>query len=484
MKKYREYMDGVQVSDTLRQRLAGLEQPGKRPVQWFRYGSMAAALLLVCGLGAWGLGRAGGWKALAANFRPAATTAPENAGVPVPDIALVEPGDVADPGKKTLGGYEVTDGVMTSYYVLPYIDYGDTGYMSKVSQIAADWDLPRGATRRDLTREEIIALTGGEDVLSTHLDWDGYTLTGWAAWYEDGSFWGAYIYGGWPGAGPAPVERFEFAVTANYLPPTCFAYPDSVTQEVRGLSVTAYGHDGESASVRRVSFMKGDYGYRFDLTGADAGLAEERVSRLVRQVADQGLALDTLSSDGAVPVHPYEADPSYGVGEPNYEDGVPAQETCPDCGAAYPAGTDHQCEICGYSLAPDARICETCGETIPAGMNHDCAMCDGYPAPHLCEVCGETYPEGTAHSHTCEVCGQSVQAGAAHSHTCGTCGQSIHAGEHHTHTCEVCGQTLAGGVEHSHGVTCPDCGQEYAVGAAHTCRQGEHHQEGHHGGHH
>ena len=456
MKKYREYMDGVSASDTLHQRLLGLDGSQKRPVQWKKYGALAAALLLVGGLGAWGMAH-GGWNALAAGFRPAATTVPETADEPVPDIALVEPGEAAEPGKKTLGGYEVTDGVMATYYILPYIDYGDTDGVYKVSQIAADWDIPAGAVKRELSQDEIAALMGGEDVLSTHLDWDGYTLTGWAAWYEDGSFWGVYVYGGYPGTGPAPVERFEFAVTADQLPPTCLADPSRVEQEIRGLTVSAYGHDGEAACTRRVSFMKDDYGYRFDLTGTDTGLAEERVSRLVRQVADQGLNLSGISPDGAKPV---EADPNYSVGEPNwndsgegeipefvpdydpaYEDGMPAQdgtpviEICPNCGAAYPAGSEHDCaatytcevcgqtcrmgqahshEICGYPLAPDTRICETCGETIPAGMNHDCAMCDGYPAPRVCEICGESY----------------------------------------------------------------------TAGAAHTCRQGGHHQEQHHGGHH
>ena len=222
MKKYKEFMDGVKAPDTLRQRLTELEASEKRPIPWKRYGAMAAALALVCGLG--GLGT---W-AMRANSLDSPIppypsnyqgTQPEN--IDVPDIAQAEPGDLTEPGQRTLGGYDVTEGTMSVHYVLPYIEYGEAG---GPNQDTLDWDIPQGAHKRDLSQEEIAALMGGEDVLSTHLDWDGYTLTGWGAWYEDGSFWGAYIngeevlYGG-------PGNSFEFAVTAGQLPPTCIAFP-------------------------------------------------------------------------------------------------------------------------------------------------------------------------------------------------------------------------------------------------------------------
>lgn len=403
MKKYMEYMDGVRASDTLHQRLLGLEAAEKRPVAWKKYGALAAALALVVGLGGYGMHyyntmvnpRGDKFLETTLAFDPEVH----------PDIAIVEPGDVTEPGEKTLGGYEVTSGsgpnAMVTYYVLPYIDYGDTDSVYKVSQIAADWDIPQGATRRDLTQDEIAALMGGEGVLSTHLDWGGYQLSGWAAWYEDGSFWGAYVYGA---AGLA--EHFEFAVTADQLPPTCFAYPGSVTQEIRGLTITADGYDsvatpggGVDASSRRVSFMNGDYGYRFDITGTSRALTEERVSRLVCHVADRGLELSVVG--GAIP----EFVPDY---DPTYEDGLPGYDSnCPYCvdGTVHthpydPAGpvsvSDAPAaseEICGYPLAPDTHVCEVCGEAVPNGMAHDCA------ATHTCEVCGQTLLAGVEHSH-------------------------------------------------------------------------------------
>lgn len=92
MKQYREYMDGVRVSDTLHRRLAELEAPARRPVPWVKYGSLAAALALVVGLGTWWLSREEAYDHLV-DYDPAA---PENEVVAVPDIALVDPGDITE----------------------------------------------------------------------------------------------------------------------------------------------------------------------------------------------------------------------------------------------------------------------------------------------------------------------------------------------------------------------------------------------------
>ena len=339
MKKYKEFMDGVKAPDTLRQRLTELETPEKRSIPWKRYGAMAAALALVCGLGglgAWAM-RAnsldGPIPPYPSNYQG---TQPEN--IDVPDIAQADPGDLTEPGQRTLGGYDVTEGTMSVHYVLPYIEYGEAG---NPSRYALDWDIPQGAHKRDLSQEEIAALMGGEDALSTHLDWGGYTLTGWGAWYEDGSFWGAYIDGIVPNYGAA-LNSFEFAVTAGQLPPTCFGYPSSVTQEIRGLTVTAdksdwenrFGEETASVHDRRVSFMKDDYGYRFEMSSGDPDMAEEMVSRLVCRIADKGLAL------------------TY---------------TCPYCGHTFPFGAVHNDPFIG---ADATYTCDVCGNTFPVGTVH------------------------------------------------------------------------------------------------------------------
>lgn len=159
MKRYQTFMDGVKAPDTLHQRLVELKQPGGRPAAWKKYAT-AAALALVVGLSGYGA-----WTAHI-NSRRAPLPSypsgyqgvyPEVGGVSEPDIALVEPGDAAGTGRRTLGGYEVAEGGMAAYYVLPYIDYGEV----EGAEMALDWDVPPGSVKRDLTREDIAALLGG-----------------------------------------------------------------------------------------------------------------------------------------------------------------------------------------------------------------------------------------------------------------------------------------------------------------------------------
>lgn len=334
MKQYKEYMDGIQASDTLHRRLTELEAPAKRPAAWKRYGGAAAALLLVCGLGGFGA-----WTAHVNSLehplppRPAGyqEVGPEG-DLGQPDIApegpgtLVEPGESQEPGMKTIGGYEVRDGEMASYFMLPYLEYSLKGGQS---QTMMDWALPQGSTRRDLTPEDIAALFGGEDALSLHLGWGGYELTGWAAWYADGSFWGAYLYGH-----KGPMDHFELALTAgDATPPTCIVYgEDGVVNTLWDVPVTAWGHDGKEGCDRRVEFLKDGCGFRFDITGSDAEQADNIVSRVVRWVLTEGVAAEDITPDGAVLAHPWEADPNYSVGEPNWNDSVDDYDSdCPYC---------------------------------------------------------------------------------------------------------------------------------------------------------
>lgn len=448
MRQYKSYMDHVKVSGDLHRRLAELEGPGKRPVPWVKYASLAAALALVCGLGGFGA-----WAAHINSRRallrsdPSAYQGvyPEVGGVNEPDIALEEPGDAAQPGMRTLGGYEVAEDGAAAYYVLPYIEYGE----EQGVEMPLDWDVPPGAVKRELTQEDIAALLGGEDVLADHLAWGvQYVLTGWAAWYEDGSFWGAYINGVCPNYG-APASKFEFAVTEGQLPPTCIVYPGSVEQNIGGVMVTAnscettdYFAESVPVSIRQVSFLAENYGYRFEVSSGDPELAEELVSRLVRRIIDQGIT--PLGQAGSYTCPGCGAYIEAGVEHDHTQDGSPRDRgenwcgtpgadteaypsdsflTCRTCGGGVPDGTEHYCkpdgsgghvcglcgaafpegkvhshEVCGLPLAPETWTCETCGEPVQHGMAHDCTMCSGYPAPHVCEMCGEAYPEGTAHA--------------------------------------------------------------------------------------
>lgn len=318
MKKYVEYMDGRQVSDTLHRRLLSLETPKGRPAAWKKYGAAAAALALAVGVGVYGLSQ-GGWDALADHYKPDSN--PEIADVGEPDIATEEPGGLEGPAMKTDGGYEVTDGEMVSYITLPAIEYG---MAEDMAELALDWDLPEGCTRRDLTREDIAALFGKAENLSGHLGWGDYEITGWAAWYEDGSFWGAYLNGH-----KGPLDHFELAFTAgDTIPPACIAYGDGgVVNELWDVPVTAWGYDGQDGVSRRVEFLHDGYGFRFDLTGSDQTQAASLVSRITRWLIVEGVAAQDVTADGAVLAHPDEAGPDHSVGEPNWAD----SGDCPYC---------------------------------------------------------------------------------------------------------------------------------------------------------
>jgi len=394
MKKYKEYMDGIKASDTLHQRLVGLETRSKRPVPWKKYGSIAAALALVCGLGAWGLNQ-GGWDALAARFRNASViaagweSAEDGPWAAQPDIAAVDPGDVTEPAEKTLGGYEATFGsgpeAIVTHYILPYIEYGAVKGSSD-QKISMDWAIQEGAAERDLTQDEITALLGGADAVSIHLDWNAYELTGRVWERADGSMLLCFLYGY-----SGPLDHFEFAVMDGQLPPTCIAYPGSVTQEVRGLTVTADKHDGEYGCSRRVSFMKGNFGYRFDLTSTDAEQAELLVSRLVCRIADKGLALWTVDKN----LETY---------------------TCPYCSQTFLVDDmrvhvhSFVGEVGSLSTEPyDANEAADPSYNAPAASaDPEDFICSGYPTPsgsetHTCPICGEALPVGVEHSH--ELCG-------------------------------------------------------------------------------
>ena len=310
MKKYKGYMDGVKASDTLHRRLVELDASKKRPGLWKRYGAAAAALVLVAGLGAWGLSYGGG---LAEAGHEIPDIVPEGEIIDAPDIAIEDPLETPEPGQKTLGGYEVPHDGMVAYYILLGIDYelSDTR-----SEMALDWDVPKGSVERELTQADLAALFGKEENLSVHLDWGGYELSGRAVWNEDGSLWGFWVNGS-----AGEHDHFELAVGVGMIPPTCIVDGDDVVTEVWDVPVTAWGYNGEYGCDRRVEFMNDGLGYRFDITGTDGSQTELLVSRLVRWLIVEGLETDAITSNGAVLSHPWEADPNYSVGEPNWNDG-------------------------------------------------------------------------------------------------------------------------------------------------------------------
>ena len=266
MDKYQKYMDSAEPSAEFQKKLKGMSAPKKAPV-WQRYGAMAAALALVIGLGGWGISKLPGRNDVG------------EIGEPVPEIGeVVAPIPRPDPMPDITpqaGGYEVSNGESVSWYMLPYIEYGQVPVDAKV-----DIALPVGVYRRDLTREELAALLDGETNLTQHLNWGGYELYAFAMLNRDGSLWQLYIGGS---KGDSGYEHFELQIRPGALPVSCLVYMDGgEVNEIWGTEVTAEAHDGTNASSRRLSFLHGDYGYRFEITGTDIEAVEEIAARTVR----------------------------------------------------------------------------------------------------------------------------------------------------------------------------------------------------------
>lgn len=280
MKQYRDYMDGVTVSDTLHEKLLGLTAP-KKTAHWQKYGAMAAALALVVGLGAWGLSRLPG------------TGAPAIGEVGEPDIA-VNPG-VEGPMMPTGGGYEVIDGEVAAYYVLPYLNYVDGG-----KGLSADYALaPPSAVNREATADDAARLVGGADNMAVHLGWDSALEWGGVVWLlEDGAPCSAALWAEGSGV------TFQIELLDGGAVPDCIRYPDDSyeTTEFCGVTITALKNTGyavidgvELGESRKVSFVTAEgMGCKLTIYGADSAEVEELCARFARWAIVEGFDLSAL----------------------------------------------------------------------------------------------------------------------------------------------------------------------------------------------
>ena len=374
MKRYKDYMDAVEVSDTLHEKLNDLEEPRKKSQPWARYGAAAAALALIVGAGAWGLSR-GGWSALMENFRPAAEVAPEIADVPAlypdPDIALEDPNgrpfvDPIPPGARTDGGYEVVHGdkndpnTMVSYYLLPYLEWADA---NALPQNSMDYVLaPPDAIRRDATWDDVLMFTGGEKAMADHLLWDGLDWSGTLWFLEDDTPCAASLYAEGKG-----IKGIDLSVSLEVMKggkvPSCVVLPKEYyeTSQWQDVKVTALKNGGymitdggaELNERREVSFFCGGTGYKLTLYTNDVGLANELCARFVRYAVDGGFHLYALSDEPAYDEDlpdkgfPPEVVPTANIlhpGDEGYVEPFPAPDGVPDEDNS--ASFDPNCPYC------------------------------------------------------------------------------------------------------------------------------------------
>lgn len=331
MKQYKKYMDNIQVSDTLHQRLLNLEAPQKRAPVWNKYNGVAALLAVALLTG----------PVLYTATRPEPLPPEleheklegEHEGPGQPDIAIVEPGESLEPGMKTIGGYEVYGedrgpNTVVSYCMLPYIEYGPP------SGTAVDISLaPPDGGLRDAGRDDVLALIGNEDALAAHLNWGGFAFSGTVGFEANGTVWMMSLWG--EGADAA----FSLQLSPGQLPPTCVVTDEQRTitnvwgVEVSGVnSAGAYGDTERGVYMdvsREVEFIANGVGCRLTVYGTQDGAVEELVSRFVRWAILEGLDLSGISPDGAKPL---EIDPNYSVGEPNWNDSADEYDSnCPYC---------------------------------------------------------------------------------------------------------------------------------------------------------
>ena len=355
MKRYKDYMDGVEVSDTLHEKLKHLDEPKKQSQPWVKWGATAAAFALVAGIGAWGLSR-DGWGALKENFRPnAATAVPEIADVGEPDIAfegpdlpMTLPGETPPKEPFVDYGYEVVgDGegpyTTVSYYFLPDLNWTDA---SAQPQTAADYALaPPSAISRDASLDDVLAFAGGERAMADHLLWDGLDWGGLFWFLEDGTPQAAALYA------DGHNLHFLLEVMKGGKVPSCIVFPDEYyeTSQWQGVEITAVKNGGymltdngvELNEKREVSFFCDGVGYKLTLYAGDAYRADELCARFVRYAvsgvsgASGGFHLDVLSTDGVLDCS------YYSVGEPNWEDGETG-EFVPGYDPAYEDGVPEE----------------------------------------------------------------------------------------------------------------------------------------------
>ena len=267
-KEYQAYMDAVEVSPALHRRLMGLSAP-RRANRWQRYGSLAAALVVLIGAAAFGLSRLGA-------------------------------GRMPEGGKEgTVGGYTVQEGDGEVYVELPRIAYGGNT-ADKMMDI--EYRAPEGSICRKITAEDVATLAGGEAALETHLNWGDFTWWGGQGIFlEDGCLWQMTLWG----EGEDMALSLE-VLAGDEVPPTCLIMPTDTVTDVMGVPVKGYtggiyGRDDEETGEtvlwlpesRTVEFAANGAGYRFQVYGAegDGERVEELVSRFVRLAVADGLNL-------------------------------------------------------------------------------------------------------------------------------------------------------------------------------------------------
>lgn len=266
MNDYRSYFNRIQAPDSLHRKLLSGERPEKRPAPlWVKYGGMAACFALIClaGFGVWRM------------------STPLVGG----DIYA----DSIIPGEKDTFGPGETPPAVAATPTTPPVSAGDEYELSPTerpmdphvtlvnfeggTELAANIAMPKGAFKKQLTREEMIGLLGGEDDAPWYLMWAGYDVGAEAIYDGAGGLWRITLSGREDG-----VNTFHMVLRPGALPEDCVVQNEAPT-EINGVPVHGskgqYGITGDAmGESRTLAFMAGEIGVTFTASNRSGENAE------------------------------------------------------------------------------------------------------------------------------------------------------------------------------------------------------------------
>lgn len=266
MNAYGRYMDRQTLSAGAHARLLAMEAPARREAParhkspWMAYGSLAAALLVAVGLGAYGL-----WGGSAPGPQP-------------PTLSLVTPSQ--SPTQEDQSGHSFVaqgpaDSAKLAFPAIHAVDYAD---VSSQPEVAASIARSPGSFDVELTREQILKLFWGPegkpeavnpkvdtgDFPLFLMDWQGYEISGRAMYNEKGELWQLNIYGEREG------DSFTLMAAPGHIPPTCCVESGAVVTKVLDTEVSGWYRsydrdgDGQVEHVCTSEFLANGVGYRFE----------------------------------------------------------------------------------------------------------------------------------------------------------------------------------------------------------------------------
>lgn len=273
MDNYKHYMDRMEPSPALHQRLMDMQSDQRhrksQNIPWKAAAGLAACCALVLGLAGYGISR---------HFHPSATV-PLDTQLPATEVPVSAPAEATQTPVTTLEPPTempvsvpdiVVDLTATSFTVEhPVVLPEDNGIQYPALAYTIDGApalaLMEGSHREDLTRADILQIFWGvvpdpyEETadMPSALCWEGYTVQGSATYLADGSLYQVGI------SGTKGEQSFSLSLAPDTMPFACGIYPESAVQEIRGITVRTHAYENNTEA----QLMSRSVGIRMVSTG-------------------------------------------------------------------------------------------------------------------------------------------------------------------------------------------------------------------------